>query len=239
MPETYNGRPVVEIGYAVFSGKNFIKKVTIPQTIATIGGSAFYGSVGLQEVVILGATEIKDSAFRGCTALTKTVLPETLKFIRKAAFYGCYSLRDTVLPSSITSIGEQAFYNCRALLSISLPSGVGDNIEKEAFAGCSSLTVVEISQGARKIGTGVFKNCTSLKTIIIPSTIIAVDVTAFNGCSALTDVLFNGTESEWKAALLSANAAFKNLNVYFYSEQEKYDGKGYWHYNTQGQPVKW
>ena len=89
------------------------------------------------------------------------------------------------------------------------------------------------------IGDGIFSGCTSLKTVIIPDTVIAVQDTAFNGCTLLVEILYCGTEQQWKAANLSGYTAFKGLTIYFYSEQEKYDGKAYWHYDEQGKPVKW
>jgi hypothetical protein len=47
--------------------------------------------------------------FMGCTALSKVVLPGTLKDISPSTFRKCYSLKEIVLPNSITTIGDSAF----------------------------------------------------------------------------------------------------------------------------------
>lgn len=46
---------------------------------------------------------------------------------------------------------------------------------------------------------------------------------------------FAGSEAQWNADLISV----ENANVYFYSETEPADGGKYWHYDSDGNAVKW
>lgn len=77
---------------------------------------------------------------------------------------GKSDLRSLQFPSSIVSIGYAACRSCTSLQSISIPSAV-TSIEREVFCGCSQLSTVNFEGN----------NVTS------------VDISAFDGCAALTD----------------------------------------------------
>ena len=73
-------------------------------------------------------TSIGDSAFRGCSSLTNITIPSSVTSIGDFAFSGCSSLTSVTIPSSVTSIGWGAFYDCSSLKTInceasSKPSG--------------------------------------------------------------------------------------------------------------------
>ena len=73
-------------------------------------------------------TSIGDSAFRGCSSLTNITIPSSVTSIEDLAFMGCRSLRSITIPNSVTSIGYGAFYDCSNLKTInceaeSQPSG--------------------------------------------------------------------------------------------------------------------
>ncbi|MBR5285867.1 MAG: leucine-rich repeat protein, partial [Clostridia bacterium] len=65
IPATYNGLPVTEISYRSFFEKTFVKKVTIPYGVETIGFEAF--------------------AY--CSALTEINIPDSVTYIKHGAFY--------------------------------------------------------------------------------------------------------------------------------------------------------
>ena len=51
----------------------------------------------------------------------------------------------------------------------------------------------------QEIGEQCFLNCKSIETVIIPHTLTKIYSDAFDGCTALTDIYYDGTEAEWKA----------------------------------------
>ena len=60
-------------------------------------------------------TSIGYSAFGGCSSLTNIVIPKSVKSIGDFAFSHCSSLTSIVIPESVTSIGERAFFWCENL----------------------------------------------------------------------------------------------------------------------------
>ena len=59
-------------------------------------------------------TSIGDSAFYGCKSLCSLVIPDGVTGIGNYAFADCSSLTSLIIPDSVTSIGKGAFsYNCK------------------------------------------------------------------------------------------------------------------------------
>ena len=86
-------------------------------------------------------TSIGNSAFDGCSSLTCVTIPDNVTSIGELAFYECSSLTNVTIPDSVTSIGEWAFYECSSLTCVTIGNGV-TSIGAGAFYDCSSLTNV-------------------------------------------------------------------------------------------------
>ena len=63
-------------------------------------------------------TSIGGSAFAGCTSLTSVTIPDSVTSIVDGVFNGCTSLTSVTIPDSVTSIGGWAFYNCTSLTDV-------------------------------------------------------------------------------------------------------------------------
>ena len=75
-------------------GKGILEKVTIPFSVKSIGGHAFFGCRALVEVTIPTSVEsIWESAFRGCSALVEVMIPISVKSIEAGAFDGVHLWR--------------------------------------------------------------------------------------------------------------------------------------------------
>ena len=92
---------------------------TIPDSVTSIGGRAFYGCDSLASVTIGNSvTSIGDYAFTGCDSLASIIIPDSVESISFAAFSNCISLTSVTIPDSATSIGNYAFFNCSSLTNV-------------------------------------------------------------------------------------------------------------------------
>ncbi|WP_279162853.1 leucine-rich repeat domain-containing protein [Muribaculum intestinale] len=118
------------------------KTVTIPNSVTSIGYSAFSGCSGLTSVTIPNSvTSIGERAFSGCSGLTSVTIGNSVTSIGYYAFDGCYGLTSVTIPNSVTTIVQSAFSNCRGLTSVTIGNSV-TSIGKYAFSGCSKLTSI-------------------------------------------------------------------------------------------------
>ena len=86
------GSGVQNIGNDAFAGCYCMTDITIPDTVSSIGGGAFYGCA-LREVEIpQGITSIRGYAFENCTQLTKITIPVSVTSVGIAAFLDCRAL---------------------------------------------------------------------------------------------------------------------------------------------------
>ncbi len=177
------------------SCKNIVS-VTIPDSVTSIGGGAFYDCTSLVSVTIPDSvTSIGSSAFSGCTSLTSITIPDSVTSIGEYALYACTSLTSITIPDSITSIGDWTFRNCRSLTSVTIPDSV-TSIGDYAFSNCTCLASVAIGNGVISIGEYAFNNCTSLTSITIPDSVTSIGYEAFNNCTSLNSVTIgNGVTS--------------------------------------------
>ena len=112
-------------------------------------------------IIESGVTNIGDSAFAGCTALTSITIPKSVNSIDACAFMECTSLTNITIPYGVRNIGIGAFSGCVALTDITLPYGV-KSIGDSAFYNCTGLKSIIIPESVTEIGNGVFDNCNSL-----------------------------------------------------------------------------
>lgn len=117
---------ITTIGSAKFSPsssddcyKNLVG-VTIPESVVSIGASAFEGCSKLKELILPSSIEvISEYMCKNCTSL-EFVSAKNVKIISNNAFAGCSSLSNIELNSVITIYN--VFYGCSSLDSIKLPN---------------------------------------------------------------------------------------------------------------------
>ncbi len=166
----------------------------------------------------------------------KTVkLGNSLTSIGSYAFSGCRGLTSVTIGNSVTSIGSAAFRDCNGLTSITIPDSV-TSIGYDAFSGCSGLTSVTIGNSVTSIGEGAFSYCSKLTSVTIPNSVTSIGDYAFSSRYGLTSVYYKGTQSEWNKI---SSADIGNATCYFYSEEQPTDEGNYWHYDENGNIVKW
>ncbi|HHT15964.1 MAG TPA: leucine-rich repeat protein [Clostridiales bacterium] len=218
IPAYINGLPVTSIAPYAFFGQTQRTKIALPDTLITIGDSAFEDCSGLTGGLIFpdSVTSIGNRAYYCCSGLYGTVkLPASLVTIGDSAF----ATRTTGLhgplniPGHVESIGAGAFLGC-SFDSLTLPEGlktIGDNafawnekiacdlvipstvksIGTRAFMVCSQLTgSIVIPEGVTEIGERTFSNCFNITgTLTLPSTLTVIGPYAFEACLKLSGEL--------------------------------------------------
>ena len=140
----------------------------IPDSVVSIGNSAFLERVSLQTIHIpASVNHIADGAFAHCNSLQSIRIPDGVTSIGDGTFGMCYSLKFIHIPNSVTSIGKMAFLQCVSLQTIHIPASM-TSIGNGAFYECHSLQSIHIPDGVSDIGDGAFFGCSSLQFIFIP-----------------------------------------------------------------------
>ena len=141
-------------------------------------------------------TAIGEDAFRGCSALKKVTIPQSVTSIGDSAFAGCHNLDSVTIKDAATSIGSRAFTECPLTTTLSLGKNI-TTIGDHAFYYCLNLKSVTIPQSVTSIGDYAFGECVSLKTLSfgensfgenIETNIKTIGNYAFNHCNDLESV---------------------------------------------------
>jgi hypothetical protein len=115
IPRQFKGIEVTRIGSGSFSGRD-VRNVLLPDSITSIGDSAFKACRSLRHIVIPDSvTEIGASAFKSCSGLDSISIPEGVTRIANSTFEDCVYLGSISLPDTLESIGRRAFESCYSL----------------------------------------------------------------------------------------------------------------------------
>lgn len=202
---------VTSLANGAFAYCEYLRFVTLPETLTTIEPRAFIKCWALEQINLPNSvTSIGKWAFKGCECLLNIELPQSLETLGEEVFYNCPSLRsvkfyDNIteipfgafaycrnifeinMPKNLVSVGEQAFYGCESIASLDLPETVQE-IGAYAFGTCISLTEIYVPKSMTSIKEGTYINCIGLKKVVIPEQITTIEKKAFAFCENLDDV---------------------------------------------------
>lgn len=83
-----------------------------------------YQGTAAEIVIPDSVTSIGRSAFEDCSGLTSVTIPNSVTGIGYRAFRGCSGLTSVTIPDSVKSIDGFAFFDCSGLTSVVIPDGV-------------------------------------------------------------------------------------------------------------------
>ena len=203
-----------------------VEKVTLTKGDAAVPEEHYFywfTESGCKEVVLEeGITEIYDSMFNSCETLTTVTIPVSVTAIDFDAFFGCTSLTDV-------------YYNGIRSQWNNINIGWGNELLTEATIHCQKLIIsgtcgedltwtFEEETGELILsGTGKidYSECpwdsfkSSIKSVTIPVGVTSVDDNAFDGCTNLTDVYFEGKRAQWNnIAFNSGNSVLSSATLH-------------------------
>ena len=184
-----------------------LTRITIPDSVTSIGSSAFYGCSSLQFNEYGGAKYLGNAANPYLvlydvtdTGITSFEIMAQTKIIYDGAFRGCSGLTSITIPDSVISIGSSAFSGCSGLESITIPFVGGSRKTAEdtyqyPFGYIFGTSSYSGGSATNQYYYGWSTTLTEGTTYYIPSTLKSVTVTgsdilygAFYNCGGLTSV---------------------------------------------------
>ena len=119
---------------STFDNCTSLKNVIFSNGIEKIPDYLFDGSSNLDSLTSItipnSVTTIGDSAFSGCTGLTSIAIPDSVTSIGYQAFSYCKGLTSITIPDSVTSIGYYAFDGCTNLTICCYPNSYAEKYAK-------------------------------------------------------------------------------------------------------------
>lgn len=209
IPSAINGMSVTSISEGAFRNCNYLKTITIPDSIAYIGSQAFYGCSSLASVNITDLTAWCKIEFYDKTAnplweaqnlrldgeiVDDLIIPDGIISVGKYTFCNAKRVESVTFPATVTAIGEDAFYGCSNIERINVAT-----IESwcnlaysfaayDLYIGEEILTDLTIPASVTSICANAFTGCKSLTSVFIPGNVIDIGKEAFYNCKALTNI---------------------------------------------------
>ena len=201
---------VKRINSNVFSKKNRIVKVVLPNSLKSIGTYAFGGCQNLREInITFQTTDIDRAAFSDCKRLadensfiifnkvlfeyfgneSKIEVPNGVEIIGAHAFLSAArnQIEEMIIPETVHTIEEGAFSCCHNLKRVEMPKAL-NYLGEEAFEYCDSLTSITVPEGIETLNFKTFSNCDKLKEIILPNSLKKMEYMAICECASLEDI---------------------------------------------------
>ena len=225
---------------------------TIPSTVTTINDFAMNGCAKVTgELVIPDSVQtIGRSAFEG-TGFTSLNLGNSVKEIGVSAFYNCAIMTgDLVIPAAVTTIGENAFastgFNGKLdfqaqieefpaaifkglnFTSVSFSDSV-KTIGDRAFENCKQLATVTFGQGLETIGRFAFDGAGISGKLTFPDSLKRIKDYAFSNCLGITEIDLPEGNATIEYGAFTGDTGVQKIKIPLSEIQfDKLTNEGYW-----------
>ena len=146
IPPEIDGKPIRAIRRYAFRGCRRLTRITIPDTIESIGACAFAECLSLSELELPSSvTNVGARIVAGCASLGEIRIGGGALAFGRSAFAST-SIAKLVIGSGVTRIDHNAFVSNPNLKTVTIPPSVA-LIARNSFQGCGSLKSVSIPWG--------------------------------------------------------------------------------------------
>lgn len=192
-----------------FSDVENLKSIHFPESLISIGESAFVGCRSLTSVT-LNNIDIHYRSFAVCQSL-KEVNLSNVRFVPNINIYGQHftdyfgssdaiesvyidckevddwfrnkkSITKVTFSDNVEVINPGAFSSCTGIEQIEFPNSIK---YLSGFADCTGITSISIPTSVETIGGEAFWGCSGITSLDIPSNVKHIDNEAFRECSNL------------------------------------------------------
>ncbi len=215
IPESVNyndiSYEVKTIDEKAFMGCTALYEITIPKTIAYIGGHAFKGCSSLKVVnfnaynCISSSTKMKGkiySAFEDCMSIVDFRIGNDVTTLPSYLCWGCTGITELTIPENVKYINGAAFIDCTGITRLNF-NAVNCISMYSNDAGRRMPAIINSPISQVNFGPFVkvipdyacfgFKHLTS---VTIPESVTMLGGAAFRECNNLTSVIYNASECE-------------------------------------------
>ncbi len=217
-----------------FSNCSELESLGMCAEVSSIGENAFSGCEKLTTVAYFSTPDNwAEITFKNKTAnpafftnqiyfgeelISDITLSEGITEIKPYSFCFFNNLKSISLPEGVTEIGEFAFEFCENLTEIKIPESV-NKIGEYAF-NYTSLESVQVSRNLNYIGDYAFSN-TYIEAIELPESLRTLGSNVFYECYYLTDIYFDGTDTNWMELNAFSENDYTGITVRFYDFSRK------------------
>lgn len=214
-----------------FASCTSLTDITIPTSVTSIGEYAFSSCTSLSSAIIGdGVTVIKRNAFNFCYNLMSVTIGTNLSTIETNAFNMCYKLVEVINKSSTLNITKGSDENGNiAYYALTVKTGgVSEIVKKDGYlfytvdnvnyllgytGAETAITLPTDYNGDNySICKYAFYKKSNLTNVTLSTSITSILDNAFDGCSNLRTITYDGTIEQWNEVTKSSTA-FTNSGI--------------------------